>query len=95
MAAGPLAGVIEVTVRADAFCHSMVRSLVGALVEVGTGRRDLDWLAGVTAGAVRDPTVPVLPARRADPGGGAATRRTIELAARARARPRSTRSLGP
>jgi len=26
-------------VRADAFCHSMVRSLVGALTAVGTGRR--------------------------------------------------------
>jgi tRNA pseudouridine38-40 synthase len=61
---GPLAGVVEVTVRADAFCHSMVRSLVGGLVEVGYGRRDGDWLAAVTAGAVRDPSVPVLP-----PGG--------------------------
>ena len=61
---GPLAGVVEVTVRADAFCHSMVRSLVGALVEVGSGRRDAGWLAAVTAGAVRDPSVPVLP-----PGG--------------------------
>jgi tRNA pseudouridine38-40 synthase len=58
--AGPLRGVVEVTVRADAFCHSMVRSLVGALVEVGTGRRDAAWLAAVTTGAVRDPSVPVL-----------------------------------
>ena len=40
VAAGPLAGVVEVTVRADAFCHSMVRSLVGALVAVADGRRD-------------------------------------------------------
>jgi tRNA pseudouridine38-40 synthase len=64
VADGPLAGVVEVTVRADAFCHSMVRSLVGALVEVGTGRRDSAWLAAVTAGAARNPSVPVLP-----PGG--------------------------
>ena len=42
----------------------MVRSLVGALVEVGAGRRDVGWLAAVTAAAVRDPAVPVLP-----PGG--------------------------
>ncbi len=33
------AGVIVGTVRADAFCHHMVRSLVGCLVAVGEGRR--------------------------------------------------------
>ncbi len=32
-------GVLAATVRADAFCHSMVRSLVGAVVPVGEGRR--------------------------------------------------------
>lgn len=61
---GPMAGVVACTVRADAFCHSMVRSLVGALVAVGSGRRDRVWLASVTRAAVRDPTVTVLP-----PGG--------------------------
>jgi tRNA pseudouridine38-40 synthase len=92
VADGPLAGVVEVTVRADAFCHSMVRSLVGALVEVGSGRRDAAWLAAVTAGAVREPSVPVLP-----PGG--LTLEEVgyppdaELAARA-IEARSTRSLG-
>jgi tRNA pseudouridine38-40 synthase len=59
---GPLAGIIECTVRADAFCHSMVRSLVGALVAVGTGRRDQKWLAEVTEGGVRDSTIVVMPA---------------------------------
>lgn len=58
---GPMAGVVACTVRADAFCHSMVRSLVGALVTVGSGRRDRVWLAAVTRAAVRDPTVTVLP----------------------------------
>jgi tRNA pseudouridine38-40 synthase len=53
--------MIEITVRADAFCHSMVRSLVGALVAVGSGRRDLDWLAEVTDLGVRDPAVTVMP----------------------------------
>ncbi|MDO4665294.1 MAG: tRNA pseudouridine(38-40) synthase TruA [Actinomycetaceae bacterium] len=38
-------GVLEIHVRADAFCHSMVRSLVGALVAVGSGRRDEKWPA--------------------------------------------------
>ena len=54
---------VEVTVRADAFCHSMVRSLVGALVAVGSGRRDQAWLESIAAAAVRDPSVTVLPAR--------------------------------
>lgn len=35
--------VLVMDVTADAFCHSMVRSLVGALVAVGEGRRGTDW----------------------------------------------------
>lgn len=58
-AAGDL---VEVTVRADAFCHSMVRCLVGALVEVGSGRRTVSWLTTLTAAAVRSSEVPVMPA---------------------------------
>lgn len=34
---------VHALVSADAFCHSMVRSLVGALLLVGDGRRDADW----------------------------------------------------
>jgi tRNA pseudouridine38-40 synthase len=56
------AGHVEITVRADAFCHSMVRSLVGALVEVGTGRRDAAWLAGLLQAGQRSGDVPVMPA---------------------------------
>jgi tRNA pseudouridine38-40 synthase len=55
-------GLVEVNVRADAFCHSMVRCLVGALVEVGSGRRTVDWLTAVTSAAVRSSEVPVMPA---------------------------------
>jgi tRNA pseudouridine38-40 synthase len=62
VASGPMADVIECTVRADAFCHSMVRSLVGALVAVATGRRDHEWLAGVTERGVRDSAIVVMPA---------------------------------
>lgn len=40
-------GIAVATVRADAFCHSMVRSLVGAALAVGDGRRDEDWLASL------------------------------------------------
>src|SRR4029450_8036259 len=47
-------GVLRGRVVADAFCHSMVRSLVGVLVPVGEGRRDVDWPADVLAGGGRD-----------------------------------------
>ena len=57
------AGHVEITVRADAFCHSMVRSLVGALTEVGSGRRDAAWLAGLLDAGRRSGDVPVMPAR--------------------------------
>ncbi|OYO13388.1 tRNA pseudouridine(38-40) synthase TruA [Enemella evansiae] len=53
---------VAYTVRADAFCHSMVRSLMGALTSVGSGRRDLDWLRQVLATPHRESSVPVLPA---------------------------------
>ena len=33
-----------IELSADAFCHSMVRSIVGALVEVGRGRRSELWI---------------------------------------------------
>jgi tRNA pseudouridine38-40 synthase len=62
VAAGPMAGVVECTVRADAFCHSMVRSLIGALVAVAAGQRDHEWLVGVSEQAVRDSTITVMPA---------------------------------
>lgn len=54
-------GVLEATVVADAFCHSMVRSLVGAVVPVGEGRREVDWPAQVLAAGRRDPAVAVMP----------------------------------
>jgi tRNA pseudouridine38-40 synthase len=53
--------VITGTVRADAFCHHMVRSLVGCLLAVGEGRRPVPWPAEVLAAAVRDPAVTVVP----------------------------------
>jgi tRNA pseudouridine38-40 synthase len=55
-------GVIGADVEADAFCHSMVRALVGALLAVGEGRRGPEWPAQVLARGVRDPGVTVAPA---------------------------------
>jgi len=56
------AGVLTATVRADAFCHSMVRSLVGALLAVGDGRRPPDWPAAQLARTDRSGEVTVAPA---------------------------------
>jgi tRNA pseudouridine38-40 synthase len=50
------------TIVADAFCHSMVRSLVGALLAVGEGQRPVHWPREVLAGAVRLPDVHVVAA---------------------------------
>jgi tRNA pseudouridine38-40 synthase len=59
---GPLAGTIEFTVLADAFCHSMVRSLVGGLVRVGEGSRPVDWPADLITRRERNSGVPLMPA---------------------------------
>ena len=50
-------GLAVGTVRADAFCHYMVRALVGCLIVVGEGRREGSWAAEVLAGRQRDPAV--------------------------------------
>jgi len=47
-------------VAADAFCHNMVRALVGALLRIGDGTRPPGWLADVLAGGERQPEVPVV-----------------------------------
>jgi len=52
-------GVVQAAVVADAFCHSMVRSLVGALLDVGRGRRAADWPAGLLRRSERAGEVPV------------------------------------
>ena len=54
-------GVLEMTVTADAFCHSMVRSLVGALLAVGEGRRSPDWPGSLVTLGRRADDVAVAP----------------------------------
>jgi tRNA pseudouridine38-40 synthase len=49
-------------VTADAFCHSMVRSLVGALLAVGEHRRAPDWPATLLSHTTRVSDVTVAPA---------------------------------
>jgi tRNA pseudouridine38-40 synthase len=54
-------GVAVAAIVADAFCHNMVRALVGALISVGEGSRPSSWPAAVLAAAIRDPQVRVVP----------------------------------
>lgn len=55
-------GVVTAAVSADAFCHSMVRSLVGALLSVGRGARPVGFPAGLLTRRERANEVPVAPA---------------------------------
>jgi tRNA pseudouridine38-40 synthase len=49
-------------VTADAFCHSMVRSLAGALVPVGEGRKTIDYPKQALEMKAREAGVTVMPA---------------------------------
>ncbi|QGQ18688.1 tRNA pseudouridine(38-40) synthase TruA [Cellulomonas sp. JZ18] len=53
-AQGPDAGLVVAHVQADAFCHSMVRALVGASLAVGEGRRPVDWPHALLVGRRRE-----------------------------------------
>ena len=59
---GPDAGLVDVVVQADAFCHTMVRSLVGVLLAVGEGRRPVAWPTELLAGRRREAASLVAPA---------------------------------
>jgi len=52
---------VTMHIKADAFCHSMVRSLVGAFLPVGDGRKPIDWSAVGLVLRERQPGVTVMP----------------------------------
>lgn len=55
-------GAFAARIEADAFCHSMVRALVGAVVAVGSGRLTLDELRVLRDARVRSSRFTVMPA---------------------------------
>ncbi|TCB99254.1 tRNA pseudouridine(38-40) synthase TruA [Micromonospora zingiberis] len=55
-------GLLVATVQADAFCQAMVRSLVGAMLVVGDGRRPVEWPTGLLSRRERSSEVSVAPA---------------------------------
>jgi len=56
-------GVLVATVTADAFCRSMVRSLVGSAVAVGRGKISVDDVLRVRQQKARVSQWPVMPAK--------------------------------
>lgn len=54
---------IAFTIKGNAFLHSMVRTIVGTLVEVGAGRRSPEWVAEVLEACDRRAAGPTAPAR--------------------------------
>ncbi|MGW3887146.1 tRNA pseudouridine(38-40) synthase TruA [Micromonospora chokoriensis] len=56
-------GILVATVQADAFCQAMVRSLVGAMLVAGDGRRPVEWPGSLLTQQVRSSEVTVAPAR--------------------------------
>lgn len=50
-------GLVEAVIRADAFCHNMVRTLIASLVMVGEGTKDEAWLISRITEPVRDSQV--------------------------------------
>ncbi|MEV5040340.1 tRNA pseudouridine(38-40) synthase TruA [Microbacterium sp. LMI1x-1-1.1] len=56
-------GILIASVKADAFCHSMVRALVGACVAVGEGRIEIGRVAEIRDELERTNEVKVLAAR--------------------------------
>lgn len=55
--------LVVMTVRASAFCHQMVRSMVGLCVDAGRGRVDPDSVPAVLAAQDRTANRPMAPAR--------------------------------
>jgi len=58
---GPDAGLVVGTIRADAFCHNMVRALVGSIIKVGEGREPVTWPYQVLVSANRANAAAIVP----------------------------------
>ena len=56
-------GVLVASVRADAFCHSMVRALVGATIAVGEGKLAADELIVIRDELARTNRFKIVPAK--------------------------------
>ncbi len=57
----PIDGLVILRIRASAFCHQMVRSIVGFCVDVGRGRVPADSVSAVLAAKDRSAARPIAP----------------------------------
>jgi len=55
-------GIVETTVIADAFCHSMVRSLMGAITVVGATTYEPGWAESLLTAPIRQDHIEAMPA---------------------------------
>jgi tRNA pseudouridine38-40 synthase len=55
--------LIVYEISGSGFLHHMVRNVVGTLVEIGRGRRPIEWISEVLAGLDRRQAGPTAPAR--------------------------------
>ena len=56
-------GVLRFEVEATSFCHQMVRSMVGTMVDAGRGRRRAGDIAGIIRARSRAAAGDLAPAR--------------------------------
>ena len=56
--------ILTFTIEGNAFLHSMVRTIVGTLVEIGMHRRDSEWMREVIDACDRTAAGPTAPALR-------------------------------
>ena len=54
---------IAIEIEANGFLYNMVRNIVGTLIEVGRGKRSVDWINEVIAAKNRDVAGPTAPAQ--------------------------------
>jgi tRNA pseudouridine38-40 synthase len=54
-------GVLRFDIRANAFCHQMVRALVGTFIEIGLGKRPPSDMRGLVLSGDRSQAAPVAP----------------------------------
>jgi tRNA pseudouridine38-40 synthase len=56
-------GSVTATVLADAFCHSMVRALIGCLIAIGEGRKPVSWAREQLQARTRSSAIHIASAR--------------------------------